>query len=349
MGECKRIDLSELLSRYRGAVMGICALAILFFHDWITTVSEFPVIGTIERLLKNYGYYGVDVFFLLSGMGLAYSMKKESSIKLFYLKRLKRVYVPYLEVLILKAFLEKWSVGAFLSRALCIEVFSRGIYTFLWFVQMILWVYLLYPMLHRLLEKSKNESVLLAAIIVCVFVLEGLFASGIHKDYHGLLFRIPTFLIGVWIGRMSQKRHIVCTVYQSTTCALTLVCAYYACGYLRMMKGVLVMEAVQLSAFAVLFACMFAVICAWIESQKSRIILIGKWGVRLLAFCGVFTLELYCLQEFHWYIAGPLEGKLTYLQIDLLCMMLLPLLAYLLNRINVMIWNGIEVIKKHEA
>ena len=330
----KAISLSALMSRYRGVMMGICALMILFFHDWVITVSEFPVIGAIEGFLKTRGYYGVDVFFLLSGMGLSYAMRKETSVRRFYLRRLRRVYVPFLEVLLLKALLEKWSLGTILARALCVEVFSRGIYSFLWFVPVILWLYLLYPLLHRMLDGSRNDDVLLAGMIGCVFLLEGVCIARVHTDYHGLLFRFPTFLIGVWIGRRSQKKPITCTAWQYALLLTALAAAYIACGYLRRAKGVVIMEGVQLTAFALLFAFAVGGVCAWIDAQKCRIMRLGQWGIRLLALCGTFTLELYAVQEFYWFAAGPLEGRMTYLQTNLLCMLLFPLAAYLLSRVN---------------
>lgn len=349
MNSRKNVDFFALLIRYRSVVMGICALAILFFHDWIATVGEFPVIGTIERVLKKYGYYGVDVFFLLSGMGLTYSMRKEPNVKRFYLKRIKRVYLPYIEVILLKTLLEKWSGPMFIRRALCVEIFSRGIYTLLWFVPMILLVYLLYPLLHGCLERSKNEDVFLACVIGCVVLLEMLLIPYIHSDYRGLLFRLPTFLVGVGIGRRSQRKHITCTMTQAIIGAGILVGIYVLSGYCCKMLGIAVMEAVQLCAFAILFSFMVSGICDWINLCRGILFLIPKWGIALLSFCGMFTLEIYCVQEFYWYIAGPLEGKLSSLQINFISMVVLVIAGYLVNRTNTIICNGITKMSTRAA
>lgn len=151
---------------------------------------------------------------------------------------------------------------------------------------------------------------------------------------------MPTFLIGVWIGRRSLRRQIVCSARRYALLLLSLCAAYAVCGVLRRRTGVLVMESIQLSAFALLFACVVGGVCAWIDARKGWIMRPGKWAIALLALCGSFSLELYAVQEFYWYYAGPLEGKLTYLQTNLLCMVLFPITAWLLSRFNCAVFRA---------
>ena len=75
--------------------MGMAILSILIFHyteDCYTVGINY---SGIVKLYKTYiGSSGVDIFLLLSGLGLYYSFSKNNSIKDFYSKRLKRVLVP---------------------------------------------------------------------------------------------------------------------------------------------------------------------------------------------------------------------------------------------------------------
>ena len=86
-----------LVSKYRNAIMGIAALWVLFFHAWIpvmpaSTAGHFNLFGFIERYLKAIGYCGVDIFLLVSGLGLTFAIKKGSLLRFYYHFF---VYLPY--------------------------------------------------------------------------------------------------------------------------------------------------------------------------------------------------------------------------------------------------------------
>ena len=84
----------KLISTERAALMGFAILWVMFFHS-AADLSNIPVIGIIKR----FGNLGVDIFLLLSGLGLFYSANKISyennniaaCIKNFYIKRLLRI------------------------------------------------------------------------------------------------------------------------------------------------------------------------------------------------------------------------------------------------------------------
>ena len=63
-----------LLSRYRGAIMGMAAIMIFVFHAWLIVIPESPVsvisfFHNAELFIRKVSYFGVDIFMLLSGMG----------------------------------------------------------------------------------------------------------------------------------------------------------------------------------------------------------------------------------------------------------------------------------------
>lgn len=53
--------------------MGFAALWILFFHEWQILSTPGSLWHEIEYFVKRIGFCGVDIFFLLSGMGMVYS------------------------------------------------------------------------------------------------------------------------------------------------------------------------------------------------------------------------------------------------------------------------------------
>lgn len=72
--------MNDLLSKYRNELMGIATLFVLFGH---TIFYSHGVIsyGFLTDLI-TLGYSGVDIFILLSGFGLVYSIQKKQHPKI---------------------------------------------------------------------------------------------------------------------------------------------------------------------------------------------------------------------------------------------------------------------------
>lgn len=85
----------ESVSQKRNLIFGFLTVMIVCYHFCEDTLrlKGFPL---ILKPLGMYGNCGVDIFLLLSGMGLYYSFSKNSNILEFYKKRFVRVLVPYL-------------------------------------------------------------------------------------------------------------------------------------------------------------------------------------------------------------------------------------------------------------
>lgn len=74
----------QLLSRYRGELMGLAMLAVMLFHAYQLPLTALPL-----RALRQMGFAGVDVFLLLSGMGIACSLYRREGepVGRYYLRR----------------------------------------------------------------------------------------------------------------------------------------------------------------------------------------------------------------------------------------------------------------------
>ena len=83
----KQNDLN-LLFKYRKFLMGFAALWILMTHEWQIVTNETSFFFVTENFIKRIGFCGVDIFLLLSGMGLYYSLEK-NPVSRFYYNRLK--------------------------------------------------------------------------------------------------------------------------------------------------------------------------------------------------------------------------------------------------------------------
>lgn len=76
---------------YRGELMGLAILLILTFHAFLYTSASEDL-----KAITRMGRIGVDIFLILSAIGLYFSLKKNSSLSIFYKRRFVRILPTYL-------------------------------------------------------------------------------------------------------------------------------------------------------------------------------------------------------------------------------------------------------------
>ena len=183
-------------SKHRTTIMGIAMIAIMLFHQYFTSVFPF-------NAFHNFGYWGVDVFLFLSGMGLVKSLNN-NPLKIFYAHRFYRIIpccilcgsVKYLIFHLLG------SSVAILKAGLNIGLLS--ILSFdLWFIPAIIILYSITPLLFQALSKWTYTTILL---VLLLFVLNGIFIRpniGFDLTLTGILSRtaerLPVFMAGMYV------------------------------------------------------------------------------------------------------------------------------------------------------
>ena len=84
---------TQLLSKYRSQLMGLATLMIIACH---APASGVALPGILTRILEL-GNFGVDMFLFLSGLGCYYSLSKcNTGYGEYWVRRIKRVFIPYL-------------------------------------------------------------------------------------------------------------------------------------------------------------------------------------------------------------------------------------------------------------
>lgn len=180
--------------------MGAAMMWIMWFHS--------PFFGKTEafHFIHNIGFFGVDMFLLVSGLGLYYSMRKSKSIGEFYKKRVVRILPAYLIVTICwYAFVKtEVSFGDKVLSILGINYF-RGTVNgrpeyFDWFLPTLFVLYLLTPLYDKLFQKASSKwkftllSMTISPLLCILFYHTG------QQVLYGSTVRIAVFLVGYWIG-----------------------------------------------------------------------------------------------------------------------------------------------------
>lgn len=324
-------NLFSQISACRTAIMGAAALWVWLFHQWTPVLGTIPLISQLETFAKDIGFAGVDIFFLLSGMGLMYS-RRTDGILAFYRRRALRVYLPFFLTGILVALERHWSIAAFLGNVSGFRFLTVSLYSFLWFVPAILVLYLFFPLYRKWLEGASRPGLFTAAAIGLWLVLSLAFQNTRRTDLYLFTNRIPVFLTGIFLGHLAQRRALTLSPAAAILClgllGLGAVLAYLT-NY-RQMPLLVPMAQCFLPNYLMAVSGVF--LMAGLLSLPPI-----AFVRRGLEFFGRMSLEFYCIQEWLGAIVRQqLQGRLPVLLVniaDLLCVTLAALLLQQLCRL----------------
>lgn len=212
-----------LLSRCRGELMGLAMLWVMLFHAFAWRPKWQWLYD-----FKGIGFCGVDMFLLLSGMGLALSLcKREQSYEDYLKRRLVRVLPTY------------WLVtGAYglalrLAKRTTLKTVAWTMSTlfywcnkpnyFNWYVPALLGFYLIAPAAVALLRRVKFPQLVVGGSWALSFVLYQLTATAWGEVPGGSIARIPIFLTGCMLGVYLAREKQLTWKGTAVWCALPLL------------------------------------------------------------------------------------------------------------------------------
>ena len=141
-----RKDFLKVTSENRAAIMGLSMISIMLFHQYFTSSIPF-------NIFHNFGYWGVDVFLFLSGMGLVRSLKN-NTLRVYYIRRFKRI-IPSCILCGTTKYIIYLILGS--SVAILGDGLKMGWWSLasldLWFIPTIIIFYSISPILYYLLRK----------------------------------------------------------------------------------------------------------------------------------------------------------------------------------------------------
>ena len=277
------------INKYRPQIMGFAALWIFIYHEWQLLSAPWSPPYYAERFIKDIGFIGVDMFLLLSGMGLSGAVRKYP-LAVFYKRRYLKLALPVFAAAVLRVFVSRWPLKYF-AKCLCGYSFLTGDVTvFLWYVYAIALFYLLFPLYWHFFEKSRNKNLFFSAVLAVWYIAVLLLKNVLSDTAWLVMNRVPVFLLGALFGWMAQngekqadRRFVVSLSAAALIIGLILeyICSVYGTKLLVPMPTVF-LPAVLVGVSAVfLLAALF---------EKTG-------GGKVLGFFGGISLELYCLQE----------------------------------------------------
>lgn len=199
----KLINLYDI-SKARNFIYGMIIILIVYYHCAISFNSEFL------RIIKPYCDFGVDVFFLMSGICLYFSFSKDQKILSFYKRRIIKA-LPYYLIFygILVAYfnlIKSYDLKQFFLNYTMLDFWINGLGNLPWFLAAILVLYLLYPFIYFLLFKNyKFKKIWLSVAGICTIII--CILLGKYLPYLNIFtYRIPIIAIGCVLGKYVYKK-----------------------------------------------------------------------------------------------------------------------------------------------
>lgn len=197
------------ISKNRDKLYGVMTILIIFCHTFVRYDIIFSKSAVLMRLfehLRHMSVVGVDMFLIMSAISLYFSFSSNPRIKDFYKKRAIRILPPVIIVSgIWFALINSEGLSSFLCDFFLLSFFTKGDRTF-WFFALLIILYALYPLLHKLYEKSGNISIILS--ILAIYIMNFLLKTYMADLYYNIevaLIRLPSFLFGCWLGKYVKE------------------------------------------------------------------------------------------------------------------------------------------------
>ena len=346
----------QLISKYRGAIMGIAALWIYFFHTWTLMSAppqegSFSLIYFLELYTKRIGFAGVDIFFFLSGIGLTFAIKKGSTLT-FYYKRLRRIVLPTLAIGIILGITQNQGLAETIRNISGYNFFTKDIYSFLWFIHAIIIFYILFPLYWKLFERAENKILFTSSVILIWLLVTLLVRNTLRFDFFGFTNRIPVFLVGILFGYLTQKyKDTIFNLNAYVTLAIVLAAGLYLAFLANFKKHELIVPCGNCFLPNLLIASsMPFLIAKLLEIVERHIPRLGKVVVAILSFFGSISLELYCVQEWFmdWEYIFKILGWPAYL-LNILMFLCTTTIAWVMSVLFKTFWELVELPFKRKS
>lgn len=300
----KKLELNwSVFSTYRSLMMGVAAVLVILLHGTYFAEPHSNVGQIIVNILGN-GGMGVEMFLFLSGIGLYFSFSKKPKIYDFYKKRISNVYIIYLIIALpyviwrcfffehdgVLRFFEDWS-GARFWNGTMLEI---------WYVPTILVLYLLYPLIHKVMFcKDGKYAVAITSVTTIVWFALCFVYNKLAPDSFSAMeiavMRVPSFIIGCCCGKfVFEKKKFGVGAYLLFAAGILfkIVCSFLPDG----------MYLFRLSCCFLIISLLF-IVAVFVQLVNL------KPFYNLLSFIGSMSLELYLTHNLLKEVLRQLEIK----------------------------------------
>lgn len=277
----------SVLSKYRAELMGMAMLWVMLYHAWYLDFGIAPL-----NWLRGAGFGGVDIFIMLSAMGLVMSLSRtKRKFGPFMARRAQRILPAYFVVMlpytVFSILRKAVPVSALLWNSTLLSYWVQAEGRFNWYISGIMFFYALTPLCFHWMRRTKRRAIPAAAGIAAGLVLCWYLMGHNGWCYLDVAYRVPIFFLGLLMGFYAEEERGVGKK------GILFWCVWLICGavyFITACRGAV--KAVYLPPSFVLFFTTLPM-CLLVCLMFERLPLGGLR--RFLRLVGESSLEIYLL------------------------------------------------------
>lgn len=309
---------------HRKTLMGLAALSIFIMH--FTAIGALQFTGPLAlagKVLAAWTAVGVEIFCLVSGYGIFYSLSKRPSLIHYFEKRLERVIIPFLLIMVPgNLFLLGLPLNECLFRCSTLYYWlEKNDGT--WFVSFIALMYALAPLFFRMYSSGTHSQIIGRHCIFMVVLWGGIYAVTklypMADERWGLaLYRVPMFFTGMLLAAIEKEGKG--TIPWTTNAVLFMICLLKS--WLNIDFGVF--EALLLQCRSIICICLECLVL----DVVSRYI---RKGLYIIDSVGKCSLEFYLIHGLilNWLRKEPV--RVQKIQGNLYAVLLMLAITYVVS------------------
>lgn len=264
--------------------MGVAMAWVMLFH------SKLPISNEYLSFVAKIGYGGVDVFLLLSGLGIFFSLDKDSDIKTFYKRRALRILPYYLPIILL------FSIYLCIAYKVSPSIIFYKLTTlsfwlnfndigYEWYIPSLLGLYLISPYYIKCFIK---KPVLITIIFSFFSVILSILIYDSKLDYL-LIFttRLPIYFMGILVAYFIKENKKL-SVLQVLIIFLLFIIGGKALHFILDTKTL---------QYGLLWYPFILIIPFLLVALSSVFSIIKRYTFPMLTFLGKYSLVIYLLHE----------------------------------------------------
>lgn len=289
-------DLKQF-SVKRTQIMGIAMICVVIFHSGFD-LSAFPILSN----LKQWGDVGVDIFLVMSGIGIYHSLQRKPNVSQYLRNRLLRILPAHLIVcgcwfFALDILLYREGILTFLMDVTSLNFWINGHLT-TWYLSSLLVMQILTPAYIEFWKKHPRFD-WISILLVYLMCLTITYTPALNNCLEHLLiffYRIPSYLVGLSLGRKIYNNRSKITA----PLPLVITVLFLSIGVLMISSG--------LTPFYLRWVLRYAAYLPLALMLCAGATLIPQNGI--LHFWGTRSLEIYLLHEKILWILSILSNRL---------------------------------------
>lgn len=282
----------QSISKCRSLLMGYAILGVLVGH--IFAFGDVETTNGVKLLNWFGGLVHTSGFLFLSGFGVCYSLHKNGNIVGFYRRRFYRFLLPFLIMampfFIIVCYVNGYGIIQYFAYISTAEFWINGNYHGMWYIAISLFLYVVTPPICKIsayitTKTIVRDLILLGISILFCYCIKCYFPTYYDNLSIGLT-PLPMFYVGFLLGDLSRKSIGLSKKAMFGICFVT---------------ALLYFVDTQVYGITFIMHCMFGILLACfifklLMEYNAKIVL------SLFNWLGKYTLELYILHIYYWFI-----------------------------------------------